>query len=772
MTKTPWLKLLPLLTLLLAAYPARDAAAQEINVTGNGVTIVDGDGSPTTADHTDFGSIAVTGGTVVRTLTIQNLGVADLTLSGTPKVAVSGTHAADFTVTALPASPVTASGSTTFQVTFNPSATGTRTATLTIANNDSDEGTYDFAIQGTGTSGLIAQWVADDWAGGSANWLDRVGAKIATSFGTPATAAGQFTGTATVGIVFDGVDDYFDVASGQNPVAGKNTITIVALFKATLGATGSDGNFWQYPGPINGESPGAPNDFGLTYDSAGNANAFFNSAITPSPSVSVINGAAHTMMLTWRSVEGGGDEIARFYVDGVLVGSMGPTDGNSGVTVATDLRFGREKETINRWFRGTIGELRFYETIEDAAALHAEILSNYVAPTDITLTGGRVQDAAAVNTTIGTFTATDANAGDTATFTLVAGTGSTDNGKFSITGGNTLKVAVSPVLADSTYAIRVRVTDSSGLTFEKQFTILVMAVVIDAGDYLIADRGPYRSTGVILVVTKTGAAQRIISTQLKDPYDIVVDAAGDLIVADYDYDPGFSGGRGSSLFKIHRQTGVHTRLVFGAPLVTPLGVKVESDGKLLVADADYGYSAANALTVNAGAVIRANANGSSPTVLASGGNFFFLQGLALAPNGDIYVANFANGNGNFPTRIIKVHKTTGAQTTVTTGGLTRPMGLAVESDGNSLVVVDVTAKKLIRVALPAGTQTQVSADSQFIQPTHVTIEADGNYLVTDGKSSGTAGERRLYRVNKTTGVATILVSDGFFQQPRGVTLAQ
>jgi hypothetical protein len=72
-------------------------------------------------------------------------------------VAVSGTHAADFTVTALPTSPVTASGSTTFQVTFDPSASGTRTATLTIANDDSGVGIYDFAIQGTGVS-LFATW--------------------------------------------------------------------------------------------------------------------------------------------------------------------------------------------------------------------------------------------------------------------------------------------------------------------------------------------------------------------------------------------------------------------------------------------------------------------------------------------------------------------------------------------------------------------------------------------------------------------------------------
>ncbi len=517
--------------------------APEINVTGNSVSILDGASTPSATDHTDFGSALVTGGTVVRTFTITNSGPGSLTLSGTPKVAVSGTHAADFTVTTLPTSPVAASGSTTFQVTFDPSATGTRTATLTIANNDSDESIYDFAIQGTGVNN---------------------------------------------------------------------------------------------------------------------------------------------------------------------------------------------------------------------------------APTDISLSSARVQAAAAVNTTLGTFTATDADAGDTATFTLVSGTGSTDNGKFSITGGNTLKVAVSPVLADSTYAIRVRATDGAGATFEKPFTILVMAVVIDAGDYLIADRGPQRNTGVILVVTKTGA-QRILSTQLKDPYDLVVDAAGDLIVADYDYDPtGFGAGRGSSLFKIHRQTGVHTRLVFGAPLVTPLGVKVEADGKLLVADADYGYGPG---VTTAGAVFRI-VPGVSTNTLSSLGNFYFLQGLALAPSGAIYVSDFGGAAQTHPNRIIKVDQTTGAQTVITTGGLTHPVGLAVESDGNSLVVVDSTAKKLIRVALPGGTQTQVSADSQFIQPTHVTIEADGNYLVTDGKSSGTAGERRIYRVNKTTRVATILFSDGFFQQPRGVTLAQ
>lgn len=125
----------------------------EINLQGNATSIVSGDATAATADHTDFGNAAVTGGTVVRTFTIQNTGSAVLNLTGSsPYIAISGANAADFTITAIPSSTVAASSSTTFQVTFDPSAVGVRSATLTIANDDSDEGTYTFAIQGTGVN--------------------------------------------------------------------------------------------------------------------------------------------------------------------------------------------------------------------------------------------------------------------------------------------------------------------------------------------------------------------------------------------------------------------------------------------------------------------------------------------------------------------------------------------------------------------------------------------------------------------------------------------
>ena len=147
--------------------------------------------------------------------------------------------------------------------------------------------------------------------------MDRVGGKVAVSYGSPVKATSQFGGAfSSGGIVFDGVDDYFEVTATNNPIAGKKKVTIVALFKATSGATGSDEwKCWRYPGPINAESPGTPKDFGLTIGADGLARAFLSDAIPMSSSVSVIDGQAHTMILTWSDTDVG-DSTARFYVDG------------------------------------------------------------------------------------------------------------------------------------------------------------------------------------------------------------------------------------------------------------------------------------------------------------------------------------------------------------------------------------------------------------------------------------------------------------------------
>lgn len=121
--------------------------AQEINVLGNAITIPSGDITPVTSDNTDFGSVDTNSGTIIRTFTIQNIGSSTLTVNS---ISISGS---DFTISSAPSFPAAVSGvsSFSFSVTFNPSTIGTKTATVSISNTDTNENPYTFALQGIGT---------------------------------------------------------------------------------------------------------------------------------------------------------------------------------------------------------------------------------------------------------------------------------------------------------------------------------------------------------------------------------------------------------------------------------------------------------------------------------------------------------------------------------------------------------------------------------------------------------------------------------------------
>ena len=119
---------------------------------------IDAAGNINTGGSKAFPGEVVVGANASLTFTIANTGNADLNLTGSPKVAVSGANAADFTVTAQPSTPVTGpTGTTTFTVQFAPRATGTRNAVITIANNDADEGSFTINLSGSGTT-AYEQW--------------------------------------------------------------------------------------------------------------------------------------------------------------------------------------------------------------------------------------------------------------------------------------------------------------------------------------------------------------------------------------------------------------------------------------------------------------------------------------------------------------------------------------------------------------------------------------------------------------------------------------
>ncbi|OPJ63745.1 choice-of-anchor D domain-containing protein [Clostridium oryzae] len=131
--------------------------AKAINVKGNSKVILNQDITPSSSDDTDFGNADIATGSVKKTFTIESTGAYALNLSGIPKVTVGGTNAGDFTVSQPTASSIAVGGSITFQVTFDPTTIGTKTASISIANDDSDSGqnSYTFNIQGTGTAAPV-----------------------------------------------------------------------------------------------------------------------------------------------------------------------------------------------------------------------------------------------------------------------------------------------------------------------------------------------------------------------------------------------------------------------------------------------------------------------------------------------------------------------------------------------------------------------------------------------------------------------------------------
>ena len=119
----------------------------EIDVIGNGISISSGDAAPALADGTDFGDVVV-GTQRIRTFTIRNLGEGEINLIGLVTVTGSG-----FQVSSQPSDPQLAAGeSTTFDIEFTPLANGPATGTVGITNDDNDESSYSFDVQGNGVN--------------------------------------------------------------------------------------------------------------------------------------------------------------------------------------------------------------------------------------------------------------------------------------------------------------------------------------------------------------------------------------------------------------------------------------------------------------------------------------------------------------------------------------------------------------------------------------------------------------------------------------------
>jgi Domain of unknown function (DUF4114)/Cadherin domain len=150
------------------------------------------------------------------------------------------------------------------------------------------------------------------------------------------------------------------------------------------------------------------------------------------------------------------------------------------------------------------------ENFIDANSTQGVTYTRVQAPTNSTLSAISVDENIAAGTVLDSFSTTDQDKNSTFTYSLVSGTGSTDNAAFTIDGNN-LKINSSPNFeTKSTYNIRVKTTDQDGLFFEKQLTVNIndlpetKVLTPNANNVFLVENG----TGQLkLTVTKNNSTQ-------------------------------------------------------------------------------------------------------------------------------------------------------------------------------------------------------------------------------------------------------------------------
>ncbi|MBP8157132.1 MAG: choice-of-anchor D domain-containing protein, partial [Flavobacterium sp.] len=171
-------------------------------------------------------------GSVTNNFTIENTGFNSLSIS-----AVSS-NSGDFIVS-FPATTIAPYSSVTLPVTFNPTATGTRNGVITISNNDSNEGTYTFAVRGVGSEQEI------NLQGGAGptninNGSTTISTTLGTNFGTSAstrTFVIQNTGTSNLNIssLTSTLADYVVSVSSTSVTPGSSVTLTIVFTPATTG---------------------------------------------------------------------------------------------------------------------------------------------------------------------------------------------------------------------------------------------------------------------------------------------------------------------------------------------------------------------------------------------------------------------------------------------------------------------------------------------------------------------------------------------------------
>ena len=418
--------------------------------TGSSGSLVNSDLSGSSSNWvTGMVSGAGAGTSQTKTFTVSNTGDGQLKLTS---VSVTGGNTGDFFVnTAGMSTSIAQNSSTTFSVTFQPSAAGARQTTLRILSNDASQGTTDITLTGTGSSGNAAP----------------TDITLTPSSLAENNAAGATVGTLAAVDSDAGQTHTFSLVSGTGDTDnGSFSITGSSLKIGVVADYESKSSYSIRVQADDGE--------GGTYQK------------TLAVAVTNVNEAPVNITLTPSS-------LAENNAAGATVGSLSATDVDAGQTHSFSLVAGTG-DTDNGSFSITgaslkIGVVADYESkssysirvqADDGSGglvqktLTVSVTNANDAPTNITLSSSSILENNTAGAAVGSLSATDVDAGQTHSFSLVVGTGDTDNGSFSISGSSLKIGVVGSYATKSSYSVRVQADDGAGGVFAKVLTVTIL----------------------------------------------------------------------------------------------------------------------------------------------------------------------------------------------------------------------------------------------------------------------------------------------------------
>ncbi|WP_299246469.1 LamG-like jellyroll fold domain-containing protein [uncultured Aquimarina sp.] len=268
-----------------------------IGIASNSNVINNGDTTVSSGNNTSFGNVEF-GQAEPADYTINNTGSATLNISN---IIIDG--ASDFTIIESPTT-VAAGASENLRILFTPASIGTKNATVRILNDDCDDATFEFAIEGTGF--------------------------------TPAT-----------GLSFDGTDDHISV--NHNSSFNTNTFTIETYFKTSSSSAGQSIIAKYDATGINGFSMNLNNSGRLLFEYA-----------VPNSETTSLSNASGLNDDNWHHIAlAFGNGKVTFYIDGVLDNEI--TFSNIPETPTnTESLFIGYSEFNNVYFNGEIDEVRYW----------------------------------------------------------------------------------------------------------------------------------------------------------------------------------------------------------------------------------------------------------------------------------------------------------------------------------------------------------------------------------------------------------------------------